>query len=155
MPRAGLRAKLLEWIRRYGVAEIVGIACAFLAVFIVRAMTASVVAIGYAGACGETLGYVGAIAARDFLTAHRHAVRAGGTLGVRQSGGVVLDMLGEFGPAAVLDTFLIRPLAMAAGVRFLGTAIGLIVGKIVGDIGFYVPVILTYEWRRRRHGRTQ
>ncbi|HVZ22626.1 MAG TPA: hypothetical protein VG871_16245, partial [Vicinamibacterales bacterium] len=55
--RIRVRAKLLEWIARYGLAEIAGIGGALLAVFIVRRLTTSAVAAGYAGTCGETLGY--------------------------------------------------------------------------------------------------
>ncbi|HVW06363.1 MAG TPA: hypothetical protein VHB78_15260 [Vicinamibacterales bacterium] len=149
-PRIRVRAKLLEWIARYGLAEIAGIGGALLAVFIVRRLTTSAVAAGYAGTCGETLGYVGAIAARDFLTAHRDARASGQKLGARARRSVIVQLLVELGPAGVIDTILIRPLAMAAGVRWLGPVIGLLAGKIVGDVGFYVPVIMMYERRRRR-----
>lgn len=155
--RAGvpLRAKVVEWVKRYGLAEVAGIGCALLAAVIARRATGSAIAAGYAGAWAETLGYAGVMAGQDFLTAARTANAAGRSLGARDSGGVVTGLLTEFGPAGVLDTFLTRPFAMAAGVRLLGPRLGLITGKLVSDVLFYFPVILTYERRRRREHRIE
>jgi len=62
----------------------------------------------------------------------------------------VAGLLAEFGPAGIIDTFLTRPFAMAIGAQLLGPRLGLVVGKFVGDFLFYLPVIITYERRRRR-----
>jgi len=142
-------AKLLEWTRRYGVAECLGIVAAIAAATAARRVTNSDVVAAYAGAIGETIGYAGAMLARDYLTASRSAQASGRTLDARDHGNVVMGLLTEFGPAGVLDTFIIRPLAMGIGARLLGPRIGLVVGKLVGDVLFYVPVIVTYEWRRK------
>lgn len=53
----------------------------------------------------------------------------------------------------MLDTFLTRPFFMGAGVRLLGPQLGLVIGKVVADVAFYLPVILTYERRRRSEPR--
>jgi hypothetical protein len=72
--------------------------------------------------------------------------------GARRAGGVVSGLLAEFGPAALLDTFVTRPLAMGLGVRLLGLELGVIAGKFAADTLFYVPVIFMYE-RRTRNAR--
>jgi hypothetical protein len=38
---------------------------------------------------------------------------------------------------------------MAAGTHYLGRGWGVPAGKLVADLIFYVPVILSYELRRR------
>lgn len=145
-------AKLLEWTRRYGLAEVLGIVGAIAAATASRHISSSNVAAAYAGAIGETIGYAGAMLARDVLTASRSAQASGRTLDTRDHGNVVLGLLAEFGPAGILDTFVTRPLAMGLGAQWLGPRVGLVVGKLVGDVLFYVPVIVTYEWRRHRPG---
>ena len=47
-------------------------------------------------------------------------------------------LLAEFGAAEVLDTLLIRPVALVAGVWLLTDPLwGLLAGKVVADIAFY------------------
>lgn len=148
--RRGLAAKLIEWTRRYAVAECLGIVAAIVAAATARRLTSSAVIAAYAAAIGETIGYAGAMLVRDLLTASRTAQEAGRSLHTHDHGNVVLGLLAEFGPAGILDTFVTRPLAMGIGARLLGPRMGLVVGKLVGDVLFYVPVIVTYEWRRKR-----
>jgi hypothetical protein len=145
----GLRGKAVEWIRRYGVAECAGVTCALLGSFVVRGATHSAIAAAYAGAWGESIGYSTAIVARDFLAGRRaaHAMRE--KFGVRRAGGVVAGLVAEFGPAGLLDTFVVRPFTMGVGARLLGPQLGLLAGKLAADIFFYVPVIFMYE--RKKH----
>jgi hypothetical protein len=52
----------------------------------------------------------------------------------------------EFGPAEVIDSIAIRPLAYYLGpVMFDNVVVGWIFGKLVSDIGFYVLAIVSYE----------
>ena len=144
------RPKVIEWIARYGLAECVGIMCAFIGSFLVQEMTGNRIAAAYGAAWGETLGYSCAIVSRDFLSESRAARAANERLSARRARGVVRGLLAEFGPAALLDTFVTRPLAMGLGVRFLGLRLGVVAGKVAADTMFYVPVILVYERRTRR-----
>ena len=147
-------ALLSEWLSRYGVAECAGIACALIGSYVVRHLTGSTLAAAYAGAWGESIGYIGAVVTRDFLAESRLARAADRGFGIRDSARVTTGLLAEFGPSGVLDTFVTRPLAMALGVRLLGLAMGIVAGKVAADIVFYVPVIFMYErrkrWRRSR-----
>jgi hypothetical protein len=144
------RAKILEWLRRYGLAECGGITCAVLASFIVRRATGNAVVSGYAGAWGETLGYATVLVARDLLFAARRRRESRRPFTLRDGAGVIGGLLVEFGPAGLLDTLLTRPFAMALGTRLLGLPLGVIAGKLVADGLFYVPVIATYERRKLR-----
>ena len=132
--------RVRDWIARYGPAECGGLALAFVASFVARRMTEHAIIAGYAAAWGETIGYAGVMVVRDYL-AERHI------------GTVTTDLITEFGPAGIIDTFVTRPFAMTLGVRFLGPVLGLVVGKISADVIFYAPVICMYEWRKRRRAR--
>ena len=143
------RARLRDWIARYGFAELAGIACALLGSLLVRRVTGSSVAAAYGAAWGESLGYSSVIVTRDVLTESRAARAVERRFGARQASGVVGGLLAEFGPAALLDTFVTRPLVMGLGIRFFGLGLGIVIGKAVADVLFYIPVILIYERRTR------
>ena len=67
----------------------------------------------------------------------------------RDAVGVATGLLAEFGPAAIIDTFVTRPFAMGVGMRLFGPRLGLLAGKLAADMVFYLPVILMYERRKR------
>lgn len=155
-PGVPARAKLREWLKRYGVAECGGITCALLGSIIVRRVTGNAIAAAYGGAWGESLGYSAVIVGRDFLSASRAAHANRRPFGFRGAGGVVAALIAEFGPAGLLDTLIVRPLAMGVGARLLGPHWGVIAGKLAADIFFYAPTIFMYErtkhWRGRSSG---
>jgi hypothetical protein len=144
------RYKVLEWLSRYGIAECAGIACAFLGSFIARRATGNNVAAAYGAAWGESIGYATVIVVRDFITASRVARVADEKLSARRAGGVVSALVAEFGPAALVDTLVTRPLAMGLGVRLFGLKVGVVAGKVAADTLFYVPVIFMYERRTKQ-----
>ena len=52
----------------------------------------------------------------------------------------------EFGPAEVIDSLIVRPLAFYLGpILFGGMVAGWIFAKLVADVGFYVLAICSYE----------
>ena len=130
--------------------------CALLASWIVHRVTGSAIAAGYGGAWGEAVGYSTVIIARDFLSASRSVRARGRAFGVADVGRVIVGLIQEFGPSGILDTLVTRPLAMAAGIRWLGAQWGVLAGKVAADILFYIPVILLYERRKRaeRHSKS-
>ena len=140
---------LYRWLNRYGIAECAGIACALAGSLFVRRMTGNDIAAAYGGAWGESIGYSTAIVFRDFLAGIRTARSTRQPFGVRGTLAIIVSLITEFGPAGLLDTFLTRPLAMGLGARFVGPKLGVLAGKLVADVLFYVPVIFVYERKRR------
>ena len=143
------RARIVDWLQRYGFAECAGLTCALLGSWIVRRVTGSAIAAGYGGAWGEAIGYSTVIIGRDFLSASRSVRARGRAFRIADGGRVIVDLIQEFGPSGILDTLFTRPLAMAAGIRWLGPQWGVLAGKVAADILFYIPVIFLYERRRR------
>ena len=143
-------ARAADWLRRYGVAECAGVTCAFALAFIVRRVTGNAVATAYGGAWGESIGYASVVIWRDARSAARRARIAGREVGGRDVRHVATGLLTEFGPAAILDTLVVRPFAMGVGMRVLGPQRGLLAGKLAADVVFYLPVILMHERQKRR-----
>ena len=142
------RAKGAEWLKRYGVAEVAGLCTALLGAFAARALTGSEIAAAYGGAIGENLGYYGVIVGREVVHDQRAASAAGRGYGLAGAGGTARNLAFEFGIAEVVDSTLLRPLAMGLGLRLLGGGLGIVAGKLAADLTFYVPVICAYELRR-------
>lgn len=143
------RDRIVDWLQRYGFAECAGVTCALLGSWIVHRVTGSAIAAGYGGAWGEAVGYSTVIITRDFLSASRSVRARGRVFGFADVGRVIVGLIQEFGPSGILDTLVTRPLAMAAGIRWVGPHWGVLAGKVAADILFYIPVILLYERRKR------
>ena len=142
------RAKGAEWLKRYGLAEVAGLCTAIAGSFVARALTGSEIAAAYGGAIGENLGYYGMIVGREVARDRRAAVGLGRGYGLAGAGRTGRNLVLEFGIAEILDSTVLRPLAMGLGVRFFGRGLCIIVGKLAADVTFYVPVICAYELRR-------
>ena len=138
-----------EWLARYGAAELVGTSTALLGAYVTHALTGSEIAAAYGGTIGENLGFYGVMIGRDVRADYRRHRGAARPYGPRQWFQTASTLVLEFGFAELLDSALVRPLAMAAGTHYLGRGWGVAAGKLFADLIFYVPVILSYELRRR------
>ena len=79
--------------------------------------------------------------------AYREQIRRGGAARILVANlFAVRSVAIEFGPAELVDSIAIRPLAYYIGPVVFGNVVaGWIFGKFVSDIGFYVLVIFSYE----------
>jgi hypothetical protein len=103
-------------------------------------------ATAYAGAVGDGVGFYGVLLVRDL---RRQPKGSRGRV-ARTLRGLVL----EFGPAELLDSFVVRPLAMYLAAKWLGHATaGALAGKVVADAVFYAVAIAGYELRKHFAGR--
>ena len=101
-------------------------------------LTDNEIAAAYAGSIFETLGFYSIMISSEFrkYTKGRHWE-------------CTKNLLLEFGPSEVLDSFVTRPLFMGLGLHYLGQGWGLIAGKLTADFVFYVPSIIIYELRKK------
>jgi hypothetical protein len=155
-------AKVREWVRRYGPAEIIGSAMAVAGAFAAPEITdvltginsqfswARDFAVGYGGTIGENVGFYSTIITQELYSDRRKLIEQGRLYTLRAGARTAWSLLMEFGPAEILDSLVIRPLAMGSGASILGQAAGVLVGKIAADVAFYIPLIVSYELRRRR-----
>ena len=140
-----MRAKAREWLWRYLPAEGVAIVGALIVGLLASRLGGTTAHIALAGTWGENAGYYGTMFATEY--------RRGRMVGWTKAGGVpraVYNLLLEFSGAELLDSLLIRPAAMYAGVRLTGNVpVGLLLGKLAADLVFYVPAIAAYELRKQ------
>jgi hypothetical protein len=143
----GAQIQPMEWVRRYGIAEIAGTVAAVTAAHGALALTGSEIAGAYGGTVGEGLGFYGVMVARELLADHRAARAADRSYSLGGLARTVTHLAVEFGPAELADSGVVRPLAMAAGSQVFGLAWGVLIGKIAADLLFYVAVISAHELR--------
>jgi hypothetical protein len=133
--------RLLCLVRRYGPAEVAATTGALLGA-LVGARLAGPVGAAVGGDLGEGLAFWAVIVIRE-LRAERSATRP------RSTRRLFADLLREFGPAEVLDSFALRPLAMYVGPYVTGDLLtGTMLGKVVADVVFYAIAAVAYERRR-------
>jgi hypothetical protein len=140
MSGARIRGAVGRWLRRYLPAELICTPCALLAGGLTAELTGSSAAAALAATWGENLGFYGMMLGRELT-------RRGG---FRALPAAARDLFVEFGPAEALDSFLLRPAALYVGIAVApAPVLGVLVGKLVADLGFYAPAILTHELQRR------
>jgi len=96
---------------------------------------------------GASLGYYAAAygaAVRTTYREHSHLPRKQRALTANRL--ALRSIAVEFGPAEVIDSLIVRPLAFYLGpTLFGGMVAGWIFAKLVADVGFYVLAICSYE----------
>jgi len=148
--------RLAEWARRYAPLEILSTLAALAGAGIASLITTNAVAIAYAGAWSENVGYYGYAFIREMASIGRANTAANDEVPSSRLArmlGALRALLWEFGVAEVLDSFLVRPLCMYAAVRAIGSlGPGIIVGKLAADAVFYAIAIIFYELAKKRRG---
>ncbi len=136
--RLGWWARLWFWVRRYGPAELGCLVTMLIASAWAAELTDSPALLAVAAIAGATVGFYGVL----IVTVLREQLRllpAGRGRVRRAITRTTALLFAEFGIAEILDTFFYRPLLMMAGVVVIGDAVwGLLAGKVVADILFYV-----------------
>jgi hypothetical protein len=151
LPRkTSLWSKLLAWAKRYGASEIVGTLGAYVGYFTVLGMTQNPVASAYGGSIGESVGFFGVMLIRDIVADRATAQRRLESYGTKGMSATIRGLFLEFGPAELLDTALVGPLAMGIASYYLGPWLGILVGKLASDAAFYGYAIFASEMCEKR-----
>lgn len=134
---------------RYLPLEIAATVCALLGGLGASTLVGNGAVIAYVATWAENVGFYGVALVRD-MRAHR-----GGAAGWTAQWGALLAsarrLVSEFGPAELLDSFILRPALLYALPKLTGhLAAGLLLGKIIADIAFFGLAVIAYEWRKAR-----
>lgn len=128
----------MVWLRRYLPSEALGVAAMLLGALMTHALTGNVVLTALVGSWLETLAYYGVFLVRALRTSERI------TFGLVRT--TLRNLALEFGPAELLDSLVVRPAAIAAGLALAPhPVLGTLAGKLVADVVFYLPTILSFE----------
>ena len=149
--RAGARAKLREWASRYLLAELAGSLCAVAALLAVHTSTGALAPSALAASVAESVAFYSVVLRR--MLPGLWSARAGRPLPRRllATTRAAVTEGSDFLAAEAVDTLLLRPglIYLAAGWTGDGVLWGLLIGKLLADVGFYAVVIPSYELRKR------
>jgi hypothetical protein len=139
--------KLREWVRRYLPCEVAGTTCELGGAATAYAITDSAAVAAVVATIGASVGYYAAAYVAAVRTAHRAHLESNRMSRALTANGLALRSVAiEFGPAEVIDSLIIRPLAFYFGpILFGGMLAGWVFAKLVADVGFYVLAIFSYE----------
>ena len=145
-----MKKKIIEWLKRYGPAEIFATIGALIGAFSVFALSKNQIISAYAGMIGENIGYYGTLIFSDALKSIRIHKKKKTKYGFRTIAEDARNIILEFGFSEALDSLLVRPFCMYIFPVILNNyGIGIIIGKIVADVIFYIPTIISYELRKK------
>lgn len=142
-----MRAKLSEWLSRYLPLELASILTALTGGTIAAQLSTDPILIAYAATWSENLGYYGLAFTREL---RRQALDDPTTATPHRAMIAAKALAWEFGLAELLDSIIVRPLAMLASISLLGHLQGgIIAGKLLADAVFYAIAIFFYERGKR------
>ena len=127
------RRGIVFWIVRYLPAEVAGTAAMVVGGLLATLWTDAAPLIAVAALLGEIIGFYAVLAVTIYIEqAPVSATRR------RAAGRTAVLLVAEFGAAELLDTFLVRPVALMLGVWLIPDPLwGMLAGKIAADIVFY------------------
>ena len=150
MKHTKLKTKTRAWLSRYIPAEILGTIGALIAALVVYTHGHSYIAAAASGWVGEGICFYGYFVTTELLlNARKYRQRP---LIKRVSLAVATastNLLVEFLPAELVDSFIIRPYLMYLMPQYIHPyPVGFLAGKFSADVVFYAFAIIGYEARR-------
>lgn len=141
------RSKLKEWVRRYLPCEIASTAAEFGAAALAYVATGSLAIAAVAATVGASIGYYAAAYVSALRWSYRDQEHRRGALRIAVANLLALRSVAvEFGPAELIDSVAVRPLAFYVGPMVFGNVLaGWIFGKLLSDMSFYACAIVSYE----------
>ena len=144
-----LKEKWKGWLKRYLPGEIIGTVTALGVATIVHFFYDNKIIVAYAGAFGEAIGFYTTVFIQNLLLENKKQTGIIKKFSINLYLKIFSRMLLEFGPAGFIDGVLLRPFFMYIFPTILKNfTLGIFVGKIIGDITFYLLVIISYEYAK-------
>lgn len=146
-----MKQKLTEWLKRYGLAEVISLILTVMSCWLTFHFTQSKIATALMGTWVGNVGYFGVIVIKDILLAIRQLRAVGKPYSLETFYKNVRALFVEFGIAELIDTFFIRPTLMYyVPIWIDNLAWGVVIAKFAADITFYIPTIVSYEFSKKK-----
>lgn len=146
-----MTAKIKDWIKRYAVAEIISLTLTVLSAWLAFKLTNSKITTALVGTWVGNIGYFGTILTTDILQAKKQLKTIGKDYSLETFYKNVRALLVEFGIAELFDSLFIRPALMYYLPIWLNNlSVGVVLAKLLADITFYIPAIVSYELSKKK-----
>ena len=139
-----------KWLSKFLPGEIIGTITAIVAASITHVYNHNMIVVAYAGSLGEAIGFYLTIFIQNVLVYKKKYDLELVAFKTKDFTKIISKIVVEFGPAGLIDGLLLRPFFMYAIPFFIGNfTLGLFLGKIAGDVTFYLIVIITTEIKEK------
>jgi len=146
-----VKRKIKEWLKRYLPSEIVGALTAITAASIAHLFYSNMIIVAYVGSIGEAFGFYTTFFIQQIIVINKLNRANYKSFSISNFTKIISNMVLEYGPAGFIDGLFLRPFFMFLFPSILkNLALGILVGKIVGDCTFYLLVILSYELIKKK-----
>jgi hypothetical protein len=139
-----MKNKILFFIKRYGIAELVSATISYLFAYIGYIVTSDKILISYLGSIGAFIGFYLIIFLRDFNTFPQSENFTKKQIIKR----IMVHLVIEFGLSELLDVFIIRPLCIYLAQLYLTNfTITIITGNIAANIIFFLLSAIMFNYK--------
>ena len=146
-----MKGKILEWIRRYGLAEIISLVSTIASSWLTFQYTKSNLTTAFVATWSGNIGYFGTILIQDIILAINQLKEVKKEYSVKTFYKNVRALFVEFGIAELFDSFFIRPALLYYFPILVGNlTLGTVIAKFTADITFYIPAIVSYELSKKK-----
>lgn len=145
-----MKNKIKTWLQRYLLAEIIGTLSAILLPTAVFLFTKNPVVIAFTGAWGENIGFYLTMIIKEMIQTNIKYKELNRHYSYIAFAKDIRNIFLEFGLAETADSLFVRPATMYLSINFFSNLqIGIFIGKIMADILFYIPTVISYELRKK------
>lgn len=141
-----IKNKLKEWLKRYTLAELMGIIFALIFSHLSLFLFGNFILSGFVGTWADNLGFYGTIVYKDLQGKKKQDQK----LSLGDYFKQLRNMMVEFGPAEYLDSLVIRPFYLSFLPYLLSNySLAIFTGTVLADITYFIPTIISYEFRKK------
>ena len=146
-----MKEKLREWIKRYGLAEIISLTATVVASWLAFELTKNNITTALVATWIGNIGYFGTILIQDIQLAINQLREKDKKYSLETFYQNLRALFVEFGIAEIFDTFLIRPALLYYFPLLVGNrTLGVVIAKFTADKTFYIPAIISYELSKKK-----
>ncbi|WP_146199038.1 hypothetical protein [Arcicella aurantiaca] len=146
-----MKIKIKEWIKRYGWAEVISLMLTVLSSWLAFKLTNSKITTALIGTWIGNIGYFGTILIGDILLAQKQLRSIDKPYSLTTFYKNIRALLVEFGIAELFDSLFIRPVLMYyLPIWMDNLSVGVVLAKLLADITFYIPAIVSYELSKKK-----
>ena len=149
-----IKEKFTEWFHRYKYPELAASSTIIFLAFFSDYLEFNKVFGAFFITWGEFLAFYGMVLFLKIKSIHKVNKNESVPITWKLITGEISALFIEFGVAAIIDFFVIRPFFMYwTPIWISSTIFGVILGKILADLFFYTQTILSYEWLKRKKNK--
>jgi hypothetical protein len=149
--KLSMKIKIKEWINRYGWAEVISLTLTVLSAWLAFKLTNSKITTALIGTWIGNIGYFGTILISDILLAKKQLRSIDKSYSLTTFYKNLRALLVEFGIAELFDSLFIRPILMYyLPIWMDNLSVGVVFAKLLADITFYIPAIVSYELSKKK-----